>query len=220
MSDPTYATCESLDEKAENWLQQIAPYGKHQLSLNPATAALLVIDLQNYFVEPTSHSFLPAVSAVLPNVQKLIAVFRQFKRPVIYTTHVHKPDGSDAGIMGWWWGDMIREGHTEAEIHASIAPRPDERIIKKHRYSAFYNTDLETVLRCAKIEDLVICGVMTNLCCESTARDAYFRDYRVFFLADATATVCEEMHLATLINLSYGFAHVGRTEEILKAFEH
>lgn len=203
---------------AERWLREIAPYRTQQLTLKVSAAALLVIDLQNYFLDEKSHSFIPAGAAVISNVQCLIAAFRNASRPVIYTTHVHKPDGSDAGIMGWWWGDMIREGHPEAEIYPDVAPQPGEKIITKHRYSAFYNTDFETVLRCAKIEDLVICGVMTNLCCESTARDAYYRDYRVFFLADATATVRQEMHLATLMNLGYGFAHIGLTEEILQSF--
>lgn len=217
MSDQPYVTTDTLPQMAEKWLREIAPYRMHRLTLNAPAAALLVVDLQNFFLDPQSPTFTPGGAAVVPNVQKLIAAFRQAERPIIYTTHVHKPDGSDAGIMGWWWEGMCREGYPEAEIHASIAPEPKDKIIIKHRYSAFYNTDLETVLRCAKIEDLVICGIMTNLCCESTARDAYYRDYRVFFLADGTGTICEEMHLATLINLSYGFAHVGNSEEIWSA---
>lgn len=218
MPGSTYVTRDNLTTAVEKWLREIAPYRSHQLTLNVGAAALLVIDLQNYFLDEKSHSFIPAGAAVIPNVQRLVTTFRSAGRPVIYTTHVHKPDGSDAGIMGWWWGDMIREGYPEAEVYPDIAPQPGDKIIAKHRYSAFYNTDLETVLRCAKIEDLVICGVMTNLCCESTARDAYYRDYRVFFLADATATVREEMHIATLMNLGYGFAHIGSSGEILQSF--
>ncbi len=217
MSDQAYVTAETLPQLTEQWLAQIEPYRMHKLILNPSAAALLVVDLQNFFLDPQSPTFTAGGAAIIPNVRKLIAAFRQAKRPIIYTTHVHKPDGSDAGIMGWWWEGMCREGYPEAEIHASMAPQPEDKIILKHRYSAFYNTDLETVLRCGKVEDLVICGVMTNLCCESTARDAYYRDHRVFFLADATGTSCAEMHLATLINMAYGFAHVGASEEILLA---
>jgi isochorismate hydrolase len=66
-----------------------------------------------------------------------------------------------------------------------------------------------------KVEDLILTGVMTNMCCESTARDAYFRDYRVFFPADATAATTEEMHRASLINLAYGFASITTTEKLL-----
>ncbi|TKJ40857.1 hypothetical protein CEE37_06625 [candidate division LCP-89 bacterium B3_LCP] len=174
--------------------------------------------MQNYFISPDSHSYLPAGEAIIPNVQQLIAKFQEADRPVIYTTHVHNPDGSDAGIMGWWWGDMIREGKPEAEVYQAITPQAGDNVIKKHRYSAFYNTDLEIILRCAYIKDLVICGVMTNLCCESTTRDAYYRDYRVFFPADATGAAYEEMHLATLMNLAYGFACITTTNKIIEGF--
>ena len=112
---------------------------------------------------------------------------------------------------------MCLEGSPESEVHKSIAPLPEEKMIFKHRYSAFYNTDLETVLRCLKIEDLVITGIMTNLCCESTARDAYFRDYRVFFMADGTGSINEEMHQASLLNLSFGFAYVTGCGEIIQS---
>ncbi|MGM0401833.1 MAG: isochorismatase family protein, partial [Chloroflexota bacterium] len=96
---------------------------------------------------------------------------------------------------------------------------PQEKVVDKHRYSAFYGTDLQTVLRCLEVEDVVIAGVMTNLCCESTARDAYYRDYRVFFPADATGTVTERMHLASLLNLAFGFAYVTLTSKILEGME-
>jgi nicotinamidase-related amidase len=152
----------------------------------------------------------------LPNVKKLISVFRQRRLPVIFTAHVHKSDRMDGGILGWWWEGMILEGTKDAEIHADITPLPEEKVILKHRYSAFYNTDLEIVLRCLGVSDIIITGVMTNLCCESTARDAYFRDYRVFFALDATGTVDEELHLATLKNLAFGFAYVTDTEQIVR----
>jgi nicotinamidase-related amidase len=108
------------------------------------------------------------------------------------------------------------EGTKEAEIHKEIFPLPQEKIVKKHRYSAFYNTDLEIVLRCLGIKDLVISGIMTNLCCESTARDAYFRDFKVFFLMDGTGTVNEDLHLSSLKNLAFGFADVCSVKRILE----
>ncbi len=216
-SERAVITPENLPDFTNKWLKKIEYLRYRRLTLNVDAAALLVVDMQNYFVDHSGRSFLPAGEAILPNVKKLINAFRNADRPVIFTSHAHNPDGSDAGIMGWWWGDMIREGYPEAEVHSAIVPLPTEKVISKHRYSAFYNTDLETVLRCAKIEDVVICGVMTNLCCESTARDACYRDYRVFFMADATGTVSEEMHLASLLNLAYGFAYIGTTDEIAEA---
>ena len=210
-----YVTSESIQAKTQHWLQSIAPHNKHQMQLNKSRAALLVVDMQKFFLDPQAPGFTRGGPAILPNVQRLVLAFRSAGSPVIYTRHVHNPDGSDAGIMKWWWKGMCLEGSPESEIHGDIAPLPTEKVISKHRYSAFYNTDLETVLRCLKVEDLVISGVMTNMCCESTARDAYYRDYRVFFLADGTGSMTEEMHLASLLNLAYGFAFVTTTDQVL-----
>jgi nicotinamidase-related amidase len=211
-----YITAKTLAGKAKIWLEKIAPFNRHQMQFNREKGALLVIDMQEFFLDPASPTYTCGGPAILPNIKQLIAAFRKANRPVIFTQHVHHPNGLDAGIMGWWWDGMCVEGSPESEVHHEIPPLPNEKTILKHRYSAFYNTDLDTVLRCLKVEDLVISGIMTNLCCESTARDAYYRDYRVFFLADATASVSEEMHLASLLNLSFGFAFTTTVDEIMK----
>jgi ureidoacrylate peracid hydrolase len=175
--------------------------------------------MQKFFLDPSSPSFTCGGLAILPNLKKLINAYRSKGLPVIYTRHVHHPDLLDAGIMGWWWQGMCLEGSPESEVHPEIAPLQGEKEILKHRYSAFYNTDLETILRVMKVEDLVITGIMTNMCCESTARDAYFRDYRVFFMADGTGSITEEMHLASLLNLAFGFARVTSINEILSQLD-
>lgn len=211
-----YVTPRNLAAKTSEWLRVIEPFNVHRLRLRKREAALLVIDMQNHFLEPESGAFVCAGRAILPGVKRIIGSFRKAKRPVIYTCHVHHPDKIDAGIMEWWWEGMCVEGTRESQVNSSIAPLKNEKIVLKHRYSAFFNTDLDTVLRCCRIKDLVICGVMTNMCCESTTRDAYARDYRTFFLADGTATINEEMHMATLLNLSYGFSYITSVEEIEK----
>jgi len=213
----TYVTTETIQAQTEHWLQRIAPYSQQNFDLQRANAALLVVDMQKFFLDPASPTYTAGGPAIIPNIQRLIAAFRKANRPVIYTKHVHNPDLSDAGIMEWWWKGMCLEGSPESEVHPDIAPLPGEKVISKHRYSAFYNTDLETVLRVLKIEDVVIAGVMTNMCCESTARDAYYRDYRVFIPADATGSITEEMHIASLMNLAFGFACVTRTETLVKS---
>lgn len=211
-----YVTPETVEAKSREWLKKIEPFNQHKMELNAERAVLLVIDMQDFFLDESSPTFTCGGLAILPKLRGLISVFRENERPVIYTRHVHNPQLNDAGIMGWWWEGMCLEGSPESEVHKSIAPLPEDKVIFKHRYSAFYNTDLETVLRCLKIEDLVICGIMSNLCCESTARDAYFRDYRVFFPADGTGSVTEEMHLATLLNLAFGFAYVTECGELMR----
>ena len=210
----SYVTERSLEKKTREWLRRIRPYNQHRMELNVKKSALLVIDMQKFFLEPKSPTFANGGLAIIPNVRRLVAVFRKVERPVIFTRHGHHPDGIDVGIMGWWWEGMIVEGSPESEIHDDLKPLKHEKVIAKHRYSAFFNTDLETVLRCLKIDDLVITGVLTNCCCETTARDAYQRDLRVFFLADGTGAATEEMHLASLLNLAYAFAYVTTTDEI------
>ncbi len=213
-----YVNSQSLSEKTRKWLARIAPFNTHDMKFRPETSALLVIDMQIYFLDPKSPSYTCGGIAILPTIKRLIQIFRENRRPVIFTRHIHHSNLSDAGIMGWWWKGMCVEGSPESEIHPELRPNKDEKVVLKHRYSSFYNTDLETVLRVLKVEDLVITGIMTNMCCETTARDAYTRDYRVFFLADATGTINEEMHVASLLNLGYGFASVLSSLSIEKSF--
>ncbi len=214
-----YVTPESLPTKAELWLKRIHTYNQHEMRITRQKVALLVVDMQRFFLDPESPTYTCSGAAILPAVKRVVTAFRAVGRPVIYTRHVHHPDRLDAGIMEWWWQGMCIEGTPESEVHPELVPVSGDKVILKHRYSAFYNTDLETVLRCLGIRDIVVSGVMTNLCCESTARDAYYRDYRVFFLADGTGTVSEEMHVASLLNLAFGFAYVTTADEVIQQLQ-
>lgn len=216
MNEEYYVTSANLKHKTTQWKEGIQPYNQHPMQLKAKSSALLVIDMQRFFLNPESSTFACGGLAILPNIKSLIQIFRKKKLPVIYTAHVHKSPEMDGGIMSWWWEGMLIEGTPQTRVHPSIAPLAKEKIVYKHRYSAFYNTDLETTLRCLKITDLVVSGIMTNLCVESTVRDAYFRDYRVHFLLDATGTINEELHLAALKNIAFGFAYVTETEKIIR----
>ncbi len=210
-----YVSEENIAEKTQSWLDRIAPYNTHDMRIDPEACALMIVDMQHFFLEPRSPTFTIGGPSILPNAQRLLKAFRQANRPVIFTRHVHHPENLDAGIMDWWWEGKCIEGSPESKIVPCLKPLPNEKVVLKHRYSAFYNTDLETVLRVLKIQDIVISGVMTNMCVESTARDAYFRDYRVWIPADGTGSINEEMHVASLMNLALGFAQVTTTQAIL-----
>jgi ureidoacrylate peracid hydrolase len=210
-------TPDNLARKSVEWLRRIEKFNVHRSPIAMQDSALIVVDMQKYFLGPRVASLLDAGTAILPNVKRLVDRYHEMGRPVIFTRHVHKQDGSDLGILGEWWSDHSIKGTEEAEIHDSISPGPEDLVIFKNRYSAFYGTDLADVLQDWQVKEVVICGVMTNICCESTARDAFFRDLWVRFVADATASVTEDMHVATLLNLAYAFAEICLTEDVVRA---
>ena len=196
---------------ALDYLQEIKTYNTRTAWPNPAKSALLVIDLQEYF--------LPMLSPIIGNVLSLIESCRSKGIKIIYTRHGHKDSEKDGGMLLKWWGDVIIYGTEKWNLIKAINPHDNEPVIDKNRYSAFLGTSLDETLKYRKIEDLIITGVMTNCCCETTARDAFMRDYRVFFVSDATATVSEDLHLASLKNLAFGFAHVVDTKKLCTSIE-
>jgi len=119
-------------------------------------------------------------------------------------------------MLSEWWGDLIEYGTKDWELIKSLKPPDTDGVIDKNRYSVFHGTGLDESLKSRKIDELIITGVMTNCCCETTARDAFVRDYRVFFVSDATATINDELHIASLKNLAFGFAHVVSAEQLCR----
>jgi|TARA_B100000315_G_scaffold212998_1_gene210698 nicotinamidase-related amidase len=188
---------------------QIAEYNIRQASPTPFKTVLLVVDMQKYFgsiAEP-----------ILENVTSLIRGCREKGIKVLFTRHGHKSK-INGSMMSKWWGDLIKYGTEEWELIDGIEVPPGD-IIDKSRYSAFHRTDLDLRLQDAGVKDIVISGVMTNCCVETTARSAFDNDYGVFVVADACATVAKELHIATLRNLAYGFAYVVDTKMILDFLE-
>jgi isochorismate hydrolase len=192
----------------EKVLGELKPYRERKGEIDSKHAALLVIDLQNFFRR--------IVRPVLENIQKVIQLCRQQNIPVIFTQHGHTDPPSEVGVLGEWWGQVIHHGTEDWKFLPEIKIEPQDTVLPKKRYSAFYETDLENLLRSKEIRDLIISGVMTNLCCETTARDAFMRDYRVFFLIDGTATGKDDHHLATLKNLGFGFAYLITCDELIR----
>jgi isochorismate hydrolase len=189
-------------------LRELEPYRERKSKIDLKHAALLVIDMQNFF-----HRI---IQTVLGNILEVIQSCRQGNIPIIFTQHGHTDPASDGGLLEEWWGQMIMDGTNDWKFIPGIIIEPKDVVLPKKRYNAFFETDLDTILRSRGIKDLIISGVMTNLCCETTARDAFMRDYRVFFLIDGTATGRSELHLATLKNLGFGFAYLLTCEELIQ----
>lgn len=176
---------------------------QRSLTFAPNRSALLVLDMQAYFLDPSSHAYIPSAPAILPGIRKLIEVYADQGLPVIFTRHINTPE--DAGMMTSWWHELITSEHERSEIIADLKPSKGI-VVQKSQYDAFYATNLEELLRSKDVSQVLICGVMTHLCCETTARSAFMRGFEVFFTVDGTATYNEQHHLATLFNLSHGFA--------------
>jgi nicotinamidase-related amidase len=164
--------------------------------------------MQNYFRQ--------IARPVLKNILKVIQACHQKKLPIIFTQHGHKDPAQDGGELREWWGEVILEGTEDWKFLPEIPVGPKDTVLPKKHYSAFLETDLDHLLQSKKFKEVIIAGVMTNLCCETTARDAFMRNYKVFFLIDGTSTGKDDHHLATLKNLGYGFAYLMTCNELIQ----
>jgi isochorismate hydrolase len=208
-----YYSNTSIRGKSKALLESLLPFrDRHSLQvLSLAKSALLVLDMQLFFLDESSHAFVPSGPAILPGIQRVVSVFEEKKRPVFFTRHLNSP--TDSGLMSVWWQDLILESAPASRIIPQL-DGPDRVVICKGQYDAFYKTDLESRLHSAGVSQVVVTGVMTHLCCETTARSAFTRGFEVFFVIDGTATYNEQFHRATLINLSHGFAKAVLVDEI------
>lgn len=198
-------------------------------SIDPQRTALIVVDMENDFVAEGAPLDTPGAREILPKLRGALEICREVGIRVIYTTHVHRRDGSDLGLFGLSPkirdGEALADGTPGVEIYPEIAPQPGEHVIRKHRYSAFFGTDLDMILRGWGVDTVIIAGATTENCCHATARDAFFHDYKVVFLSDATATFdypdlgfgemsAAEVHRAILIILAASSANVMSVEQM------
>ncbi|MEO9198752.1 MAG: isochorismatase family cysteine hydrolase [Antricoccus sp.] len=200
------------------------------MTLTREHTALMVIDMQNGFLDPKGSmaaigmpyaELLPAVSGT----QRVVAAAHAAGVPVIFTRYVYMPDYSDGGILPNLLLPAIREidalanGSWDAEVVPRLAPRPRDVVIDKSRPSAFYGTQLEPVLTGLGIRNLILTGVTTNICVETTARDAGQRDYHVHVVSDATAEYEKARHDHALNTIGLAFGWVNTVDEILAAWD-
>ena len=209
-----YFTPENIAVKSSEFLRRLkSEVQLHSLSDQLSDIALLVIDMQDYFLDPESHAFVPSGPAIIPGINRLVNHFHQYDQPVIFTQHINSIN--DAFLMESWWTELITKDNPLARITPLIETESAQLIVKS-QYDAFINTKLETLLQSLKIMDLIICGLMTHLCCETTARSAFVRGINVIFPVDGTATYNEQFHLGTLRNLAHGFAIIPTMDQIIK----
>jgi isochorismate hydrolase len=174
--------------------------------------ALLIIDMQKYFCDRSSYAYVQDTPQIIENINRLSKVFSQRSLPVISTKHINKAGSS--GMMDKWWRDVITLDSPLSKFDERIKT-DGNYIIEKSQYDAFYRTDLLELLESLNIHQIVISGVLTHLCCETTARSAFVNGFEVFFVVDATATYNNIHHNCSIINLAHGFAHPVLTDDLI-----
>jgi ureidoacrylate peracid hydrolase len=189
--------------------------------VGPRTA-LVVIDLQNVFMLPGMPVEVPAAREIVPNVNRLAAATRAAGGKVAWVKMTL--DGQQESWSTFFEGErrrdafkaLLRGSHGHA-LHAELAVKPNDLIIEKHRYSAFIqgSSNLDQILRGLGIDTVLIVGTLTNVCCESSARDAMMLNYKLVFVSDANAALSDAEHNATLGTILRVFGDVATTDEVI-----
>jgi len=179
--------------------------------------ALVIVDMQKDFLDDSGACFVPGGRSVVPALSATLAAFREADLPVIHVITEWQKDGAD--MSRFTTSEILMErglrvGEAGTDPIDELTPRPDEYIVRKIRYSAFYGTELESLLRSLGIVYVVTTGVATNYCVRSTVHDAAFRDFLPVVLRDCTTSYTEAEHSQTLKDIETGFGWVRDSSEL------
>ena len=192
-----------------------------------AASALVVIDLQNDFcdkegVHGRRGSDLRWVQAVIPPAGQMVEAARDAQVPVIFVRTHHDAWGSSPkhymrdspdGVL-----HHLEPGAWGSEFYG-LQPGPDDYVLTKRRYSAFFGTELDVILRNLRVQRLLVAGVATNVCVDTTVRDACMRDFDVAVVRDCVAAYSSDAHEASLANIDRHFGRVIGLEEARKELQ-
>jgi len=190
--------------------------------LEPATTALLVVDMQDFFID-----MVPGAQSIVPNINRLAGELRDSGGKVVWIamtvdaedrknwSHFYSKLLSKAGTDAHF--NQLKRGCDEWQIWHELEQQEGDWHIEKNRFSAFIqgSSDLEQRLRRAGIKTLLITGTVTNVCCESTARDAMMLDFESIMISDGCAALDDDAHIATLCNFQSLFGDVLSVDEVL-----
>jgi ureidoacrylate peracid hydrolase len=199
--------------------------------------ALIIVDMQNDFLHEkgfwrkhSQGSSIPASSLDLlrkpiPHIKKIADLFRKNRKEVVYIYTAWEKDYSDVAIPLRRMADKAKEmgvlvrGSWGAQIIEELTPHESDHLVMKKAYGAFFQSSLDSVLRNLNIKTLIMTGIATNFCVETTSREAVAYGYNVILLSDATATYDPEGHQATLKVIAAGFGDVMSTEDVIKLLQ-
>lgn len=222
-------------ERLVGHLHHVRPLRALPEKLAPAHTALIVVDVLNDFCSEEGMMAqegldVTAAREAADRLPELIAEARRAGALPVFVRNVYSTTTNHYLSDVWLeQAERRREGSytTRAvcspdswnnDFYGDVRPLPDEPVVTKHRFDAFLNTDLETVLRANGIRTVVVTGVATNVCVETTARNAFLRDYYVIVPADACATFSEAEHDASLVTIDRYFGEVVQIRDVVDAW--
>lgn len=171
------------------------PTGRVSWRPDPQRAALLVHDMQRYFLAPFVGE---PVGTVTANIASLLAVCRERNVPVIFTAQPGRQDAKERGLLNEFWGPgiggVIDDDPAAADIIDELAPHPTDTVLTKWRYSAFQRSPLAEHLAELGRDQLIITGIYAHIGCQATAVEAFMRDVRPFFVVDGVADFSRRHH--------------------------
>jgi len=173
---------------------------KEDVVLDPSKTAVVVVDMQNDFVKPNGKLYVPTAQATVPAIRKLLEKARDANVPIIYTQDWHFKNDPEFRI----WGEHCVMNTWGAEIIDELKPMPDDILIRKRRYDAFFGTDLDYVLRhVVHADTLVIVGTVANICVLHTAGSAALNWYNVVVPIDGISALDEFDYYAALRQVTF-----------------
>jgi ureidoacrylate peracid hydrolase len=195
--------------------------------------ALLIIDMQNAFLERGATLERAKGRDLIPRLNELIRACHEKGIPTIFTRHAFRHDRSDIGLFAQFAPEIyaakptLTDGAPDADIYPEVEQQKGDIMVPKRAYSAFEGTDLDLLLKIKGIDTLIIGGVDTVFCCESTARSARHRNYRVIFLSDGTETSdqpdmgwgaisARDVQRFVLTIMALRYAEVASVEDVLR----
>ena len=185
--------------------------------INREGFALLVVDMVHAYLDPNGEMPVDHPEAVIAANQRLVEACRAAGGTVIWIRPGHT-EAAD-GLFRIRIPHAIGESEG-AQIHRDLDPQPDEKLIKKRRYSAFFGTDLDMYLREHRITSVLVSGVALNICVRSTVHDAFFNGYDVFVVEDACQATGQREHDSTLFDIETHFGTVLSLEETVSHLHH
>ncbi len=192
------------------------PHSRVDWAFEPSRAALLVHDMQDYFLDFYDRSAAP-IPELLANTRRLLAAARAAGVPVFYSAQPPEQSASERGLLTAMWGPGLTAQPAGAAICAELAPAEGDVVLTKWRYSAFQRSDFETRLREAGRDQLVVCGVYAHIGCLMSACEAFMKDIEPFIVADALADFSADEHRMALHYVAQRCGRAVTTEALLSA---